>query len=88
MKIEHIKFFLGLGLFLFLLVVGVAAVFTTIQNDSKRAELRAALPMMERVGEYQLDNQSLYLYGFDFEGKRCLWMTRLKHAGLTCWDVK
>lgn len=82
------KLSLGIGMVAFLVGFGVWAITATIQNDTKRSYHIGGLPKMEPVGEFSLNNRSVYVFGFEFEGKRCIWMERLKHAGLTCWDVK
>ncbi|MEE8494578.1 MAG: hypothetical protein V3S25_11085 [Nitrospirales bacterium] len=74
--------FMALGL---LAGLALLAYTVTVQDQNATAH-RRTLPTMELVGEFMHGNQSIYLYGFDFEGKRCIWMTKLKHAGLTCWD--
>ena len=84
MIIKSIKYILSIGLVAFLAFLA----YTVTVQDQKETAHRRTLPTMEPVGEFQLNRRTVYLYGFDFEGKRCLWAERLKHSGLTCWDVK
>ncbi len=51
---------------------------------------REAPPSMERVGAIEVNTNTVYLWAFDFEGRRCLWATvhyaRGGVGGLTCWE--
>lgn len=64
----------------------------TAQNDAEIMADQEALPTLEgmRVGEVIVNRDNVYLWGFDFEGRRCLWATasggHLGVAGLTCWE--
>lgn len=72
------------------LIIGLAALVTlTIQNDAETMAWQEALPSMARAGEVEVNNTTLYLWEFEFEGKRCLWATvRYARGGLTCWEPK
>lgn len=69
----------------------VWAFWETVENNAVARSHRVALPSMARVGEIEVNNSTLYLWAFDFEGKRCLWATSRKvyaRGGLTCWEKK
>ncbi len=84
------KFILALGVFMTLLGFGIWDTVATFQADSETVAHREALPTMERVGAVEINNNTVYLWTFDFEGKRCLWATvhyaRGGVGGLTCWE--
>ncbi len=60
------------------------------KNDAETVAKREAAPQAERVGEIAINNTTGYLWTFDFEGRRCLWITlyagRGGSGGLTCWE--
>ncbi len=65
------------------------AVLTAFEDDAEVVARREALPTMARAGEVSVNNTTLYLWEFEFEGKQCLWATasagRGGRGGLTCW---
>ncbi len=79
---------------LLVLALGAFALSGTIIDVAKdEADLdmpREDSPAMERVGEVMMNRNSVYLWGFDFEDRQCLWaVSILGHggmAGLTCWE--
>lgn len=58
---------------------------TGVIDDAKRV---ARVPTMaERVVIEDGLSRALSLREFNYKGKRCLWATLGRHAGLTCWEV-
>ena len=59
----------------------------TGENNAETVAHRETLPSMERAGEVLVNNTTLYLWKFDFEGQKCLWAISASSArgGLTCW---
>ncbi len=74
--------------FTLLFLWGISAAYQQLVSiDVKNTALREALPGMERAGEYQVNQDILYLWTFDFEDKRCLYALHGKYrGGLTCWE--
>lgn len=72
-----------------LVALGVWGLTMVLQQDAAVVARREALPFMERAGEVSVNNNTLYLWTFDFEGQKCLWATasvgRGGRGGLTCW---
>ncbi len=70
----------------------LVAIIDVAEKDAEIMTRRATLSAMERVGEVTMNRSSVYLWGFDFEGRRCLWATTILgnggRAGLTCWEKK
>ncbi len=87
-----LKLTLYLSMVVILVAFGVWGVIKTIENDAEAMESRERAPQAERAGEIAINNNTVYLWTFDFEGKRCLWAT--SHyapglgGGLTCWEQK
>ena len=86
------KFILGLWAFMMLLGFGIWGTVVTFQNDAEVMARRNALPSMNRAGEVAINGSTVYLWAFDFEGKRCLWASAWigssGRGGLTCWEEK
>lgn len=65
------------------------ALWETAENDAETVARREALPALERAGELSVNNTTIYLWKFEFEGKQCLWVSapvgRGGRGGLTCW---
>lgn len=57
------------------------------QNNAEIMTRRDTLPSMVRAGEMAVNDTTLYLWKFEFEGKQCLWATtgHRSGGGLTCW---
>jgi len=86
------KKILGLGVVAVALSFGVWGLLVALQQDAEAVARREALPSMEQVEAIEVNNQTVHLWAFDFEGKRCLWATtalgRTGYGGLTCWEDK
>jgi len=80
---------LGVLAIIIIFCILAGALWQTSENEVAKVVAREALPSMERVGEVEVNNKTVYLWAFDFEGRRCLWGTtfasRSATAGLTCW---
>lgn len=64
----------------------VAALWLDAQNDTEAVARHHAVPSMTRAGEVSINDITLYLWKFEFEGKQCLWATTShRRGGLTCW---
>ncbi len=84
-----------IGLLVLICLVVLLAIFMS-ETAKDEADLdmhredSPTLEAMERVGEVTMNRSSVYLWGFDFEDRRCLWATRRlgngAMAGLTCWE--
>jgi len=81
---------LGLFIVTSFIAVFILGIILATQNDAKKVAYRETLPSMERVGDIIVNNTTLHLWTFDFEGKQCLWATGRSgtsgRAGLTCWE--
>lgn len=62
------------------------------KSDAETTARRELPPEMSRAGEVAFNHNTLRLWTFEFEGKRCLWATaqvgRGGRGGLTCWEEK
>ncbi len=74
------------------LVIGTAVTFLVNINPSnvEGAVYQKAASRAERVGEININNSTAFIWTFDFEGRRCLWVTqhagRGGRGGLSCWE--
>lgn len=71
-----------------LLIVGVIWLLIEAgDNDAKTRVFVAGLPEMQEEGRVSTSpHTALWLRGFDWRNKRCLWATDGRQAGLTCWN--
>ncbi len=87
-----LKMTLYVSMLAILVAFGIWGAMTTIQHDAEIVVRREAAPKADRAGEININNSTAYLWTFDFEGRRCLWVTqhagRGGRGGLTCWEPK
>ena len=62
----------------------------TIHNGNERVRAQESLQSMERVGSIGINNDTVFLWEFTYNGRKCLWATKVQgrggYGGLTCWE--
>ena len=85
MSQKHLKYVVAALASLAIIFLVVAAISSNVTMKFAQDELPVLAPM-ERVGSIKNKYDTIFLWVFDFEDRRCLWATGHLSSGLDCWD--